>query len=271
MQNIVNYALAYAKKGFSVLPISAGEKRPLVLFADRPPMTESQIKKIWKRHPNARLALRTIEFFVVDIDEHQDGDDGFKSIETFNQKNPGCIVDTLCQTTGHGGKQLFYEKPAGIDMTQVIGWLPGVDIKANPNNYVLVAPSTGYTWQNKMPMVKAPEALINSICKKQSTKYSPVDPQALTEMNWNQKVGQHSRTAKLFEQIVNGLGETGGRNMALAAFVGGLLYRNIDVQVVKKLAEIANNNTAKALDTREFDRTFDSMVKKELRRRANGK
>ena len=83
----------------------------------------------------------------------------------------------------------------------------------------------------------------------------------------DKQFGSHSKTAELFEQIVNGLGETGGRNMALASFVGGLLFRNVDSKVVYELSMQANEKTAKPLDSKEFDRTFDSMVKKEMRRR----
>lgn len=71
----------------------------------------------------------------------------------------------------------------------------------------------------------------------------------------------------MFEQVVNGLGETGGRNNALAAFVGGLLFRDVSVDAVLALAKQANDNTPKSLDGKEFDRTFESMVKKEIRRR----
>jgi Primase C terminal 1 (PriCT-1). len=71
----------------------------------------------------------------------------------------------------------------------------------------------------------------------------------------------------LFESIVNGLGETGGRNNALASFVGGLLFRNVEVETAYQLARQANSNTSKALPDKEFNRTFESMVQKEIRRR----
>lgn len=273
MQTLENYALAYARKGFYVLPIAPMEKQPLMEFADQPAMDAAKIKRAWKRHPNADIAFRTVDFFVIDIDEHKDGADGKSEFKRLVSQHPDWFPDTLKQTTAHGGWQLFYKKPAGVEMTQAIGWLPGVDVKAHVNNYVLVAPSHGYKWANKLAIAEAPAALVKAVRSKidkhgktsAGTMYSQP---TLTESERQQ--GSHSKTAELFEQITNGLGETGGRNMALAAFVGGLLFRNVNPQVVYELAQQANENTAKSLDAREFDRTFESMLKKERRRRVDG-
>ncbi|KRM73032.1 bifunctional DNA primase/polymerase [Lacticaseibacillus brantae] len=275
MQTLENYALAYASKGFYVLPMAAVDKRPLVEFADRPPMTQAELKQAWRRHPNARIAFRTVDFLVVDIDEHTDGEDGIQSFRDYYAEHPEQFPETLSQTTGSGGTQLFYKKPAGIEMTQVIGWLPGVDIKAHVNNYVMVAPSPttkgGYKWDNRNQIALAPTELIDAINGKKQQEYKPIREMTQTTLgNQEQQFGQHSKTAELFEQIANGLGETGGRNMALAAFIGGLLYRNVDAKAVYTLAQLANDNTSNPLDVKEFDRTFDSMVKKELRRRNGG-
>ena len=78
-----------------------------------------------------------------------------------------------------------------------------------------------------------------------------------------------SKTAKLFEQIIFGWGDKGGRNNALAEFVGGLLLRNVDIQATYELARIANHNTAEPLPESEFERTFKSMLDKEVRRRGD--
>ena len=78
-----------------------------------------------------------------------------------------------------------------------------------------------------------------------------------------------NKTAKLFEQIIFGFGDNGGRNNALAEFVGGLLLRNVDIQATYELAKMANNNTTEPLPENEFERTFKSMLDKELRRRGD--
>ena len=67
-------------------------------------------------------------------------------------------------------------------MTQMIGFLPGVDIKAHPNNYVLVAPSKTpkgeYSWDLEKSkeggtMVTASRALVMAI-KKEYNKRTQV-------------------------------------------------------------------------------------------------
>jgi len=274
VKSLINYAKAYAAKGFYVLPVAVQDKRPLIEFAGRPAIAADRIQRIWQRHPNAQIAFRTVDFLVVDIDNHTDGANGIANFEKYKNEYPEQFPPTLSQTTHSGGKQLFYRKPKDLEMTQSIGWLPGVDIKAHPNNYAVVAPSVGakgvYKWDNKLPMTEAPQELIDAILSGQrapATNYEHGDYKGLTMEQM--KLGQHSKTAELFEQIINGLGETGGRNMALASFVGGLLFRNVDAKVAYELSMQANDNTSRPLDAKEFDRTFDSMVKKEMRRRNN--
>lgn len=257
MKNLVNYAVKYAERGLYVLPMI--DKQPLISFADLPAMTPGEIQKYWLTHPYAQIAVRTVQFFVIDIDTKEaHGQDGFKSIEEIKDLLP----KTLMQETASGGRQMFYLKPKGVEVNQHIGWMPGVDIKAHQNNYVMIAPSSRngkqYKWLNHSPMMTAPLDLVKLINKKAEAQYSGTDMYIKTEK---------TTTSDLFEKIINGFGETGGRNNALASFIGGLLFRGVDVDVTYKLAAMANENTPKALSVKEFERTFDSMVKKEIRRR----
>lgn len=258
MINLVNYAVQYASKGFSVIPVL--DKQPLIKFADRKPLTTSEIKSFWLTHPYAGIALKTDKFFVVDVDRHDGGDDGTESIKGLGHND---WFNTLCQRTAHGGYQFFFAKPKER-ITQNIGFLPGVDIKAHKNNYVVVAPTeidgSHYQWLNKKPMAKPDEGLIKLIEEKAQPVRSSVK---LTEYEPSGK----TQTSKLFEQIVTGLGETGGRNNALASFAGALLFRNVEPKAVLELARIANENTPNSLPDNEVIKTVNSMIKKEIRRR----
>lgn len=257
IQNLVNSAINYAEHGLSVLPMVG--KRPLIKFADQPPLTVDEVKHYWASHPYAAIALRTTSFFVVDIDRHKDGADGFKTLAEMD--HTGYFRKTLAQRTRHNGQQLFYLKREDQSVQQNIGWLPGIDIKAHPNNYVVVAPSDGYQWLNHEPMVTASSELVTAI-NQQAKTYTPHDFPVNTEK---------TSTSHLFETIVDGFGDTGGRNNALTSFVGGLLYRNVDAEKVYQLAKLANTSTPDSLPQNEFDRTFDSMLKKEIRRREEAK
>lgn len=261
MKNLVNYAVAYAEKGLSVLPML--DKKPLITFADKPPLTVDEVKHYWKQFPYAQIAIRTINIFVIDIDTKEaHGHDGFKSIDEYEHKD--LLIPTLEQTTSSGGRQMIYFKRPDMEMSQHIGWLPGVDIKAHVNNYFMIAPSERkgktYKWLNHKPIVTPSKELIELINERPESKsnYSPGDYKFSDEK---------TATSNLFEEIVNGFGETGGRNNALASFVGGLLFRNVEVETAYELAIQANDNTEKSLPKKELDRTFESMVNKEISRR----
>lgn len=260
MINLVNFAVQYASKGFSVIPVV--NKQPLIKFADRKPLTTSEIKSFWLTHPYAGIALKTDKFLVVDVDRHDGGDDGTESIKGLGHNE---WFNTLCQRTAHGGYQFFFAKPKER-ITQNIGFLPGVDIKAHKNNYVVVAPTeidgNRYQWLNRKPMAKPDEGLIKLIEEKAQPVKSDINLASYEPSGKTQ-------TSKLFEQIVTGLGETGGRNNALASFAGALLFRNVEPKIVLELARIANENTEHSLSDNEVVKTVNSMINKEIRRRGD--
>lgn len=259
--NLLKYAIQYAEHGFSVIPTIA--KKPLVKFADKTPLTPDDLRKIWNdnKYIPINIALKTDKFFVVDVDRHEGGEDGTASIKKLG--HPEWFSKTLCQETAHGGFQFFFKKPAER-ITQNIGFLPGVDIKAHPNNYVVVAPSKidgrHYRWLGKKPMQEPAEDLIRLIEEKGQ-------PQGTTGDLQKFQIKGKTQTSKLFEQIANGLGPTGGRNDTLAAFAGGLLFRNVDPEVVYELAQLANSRTKDSLSDKEVFTTVQSMIKKDYRRR----
>lgn len=260
MQSLLKYAIQYAEHGFSVVPTIG--KKPLIKFADQPAMTPDNLRKFWRenKYLPINIALKTEQFFVVDVDRHPGGNDGTQAIKDLNHPE---WFKTLCQKTAHNGFQFFFKKPAER-ITQNIGFLPGVDIKAHPNNYVVVAPSLidhkRYKWLGKKPMQEPAEDLIKLIEEKGK-------PQGPTGNLQKFQIKGKTQTSKLFEQIANGLGPTGGRNNTLAAFAGGLLFRNVDPEVVYELAQLANSRTKDSLSDKEVFTTVQSMIKKDYRRR----
>lgn len=262
--NLVNYALNYASHGFSVIPIGT-DKRPLIKFADKPPLTNTEIRDLWKKYPTANIALKTDKFFVIDVDRHGGEVDGMESIKKLDHDE--WFKDTLTERTAHNGFHFFFTKPKKIQIQQNIGFLPSVDLKAHENNYVVVAPSMlgdkSYKWLNREPMREPPQGLIDLILEKQK-KQIPVDDDLKGAYISKDK----SATAQLFEKIVDGLGKTGGRNNALASFMGGLLFRGVDPNKAYQLATIANSNTEDKLNDDEVYKTCESMLDKEMRRRS---
>ena len=259
---MVDYALHYQKLGYSVIPIDKKSKRAITKFKDKT-FSENEIRRFWHEQPDANIAWRTTDFFVIDIDVSVT-ENGYESLKEWELSQ--YIPKTLTATTPSGGKHIFLKKPKGIELSQDIRVKPGIDIKANKNNYVLVAPSNNtkgiYKWDKSTEqMAEAPAEIISIL----QTSKQPKEPMSFTT---DYSRGEFSsKTAKLFEQVVFGLGDKGGRNNALANFVGGLLMRGVDVDATYLLAKIANHYTPDSLPADELDRTFESMVRKEMDRR----
>lgn len=259
---MVDYALHYQKLGYSVIPIDKKSKRAITKFKDKT-FSENEIRRFWHEQPDANIAWRTTDFFVIDIDVSVT-ENGYESLKEWELSQ--YIPKTLTATTPSGGKHIFLKKPKGIELSQDIRVKPGIDIKANKNNYVLVAPSNNakgsYRWDKSTEeMAEAPTEIISIL---QTSK----QPKELMNFTTDYSRGEFSsKTAKLFEQVVFGFGDKGGRNNALASFVGGLLVRGVDVDATYLLAKIANHYTTDSLPADELDRTFESMVRKEMDRR----
>ena len=57
---MIDYALNYLKMGFNVIPISKNGKTPLVAFADKPQLTESDLRRFWRDYP-----MQTLHFVQI--------------------------------------------------------------------------------------------------------------------------------------------------------------------------------------------------------------
>ncbi len=77
-------------------------------------------------------------------------------------------------------------------------------------------------------------------------------------------------TMRVIDTLLHGFGNDGGRNVALTRFVGLLLNKwvDCDVETAYELTLIANSVTNSPIPQRELDRTFESIVKSEIRKRS---
>lgn len=165
-------ALAFLKKGYQVIPLSRKTGQPIIKFKNVE-MTEEIINSInWS---NCDVALLMRGMWCIDIDTHNmdhklaqetkvmfqlmgvglfdvlktdrfnRGLDGYSSI--LLSEHRGELIEnfkrTYVELTDSGGMHIIFKKRDGIDYSQKIGVMPGVDIKANDNNYVKIFPSDG--------------------------------------------------------------------------------------------------------------------------------
>ncbi len=158
MQNkMLYYAKLYIDLGFSPIPIRPDGKAPAVSFKNLESITYEHANKWWGNHPDWQIALQTIDFLVIDVDVNH-GETGINGFDVINEykKQKWWNDDTLIATTPNGGKHYYYLKQPNTEYKQSLGRVdsnhPGVDVKANINNYVLCYPSSNkhgqYKWDN---------------------------------------------------------------------------------------------------------------------------
>lgn len=165
-------ALGYAERGWQVLPIEPGTKRPLgtlvphgVSEATSDPVT---ISRWWGLRPDASVGIRTGGgLVVVDVDPQHGGDDTWGSLEV----KLG-LPRSPTANTPQGGFHAYYEAPPGVTIRNSAGKLgPGVDVRAD-GGYVVAPPSSGpdgrrgYAWEpglapDDVPLPQLPGWLID--------------------------------------------------------------------------------------------------------------
>ncbi|WP_069988009.1 bifunctional DNA primase/polymerase [Streptococcus agalactiae] len=165
-------ALSFLKKGYQVIPLRKDTGTPMIKFKDIQ-ITEEVIKNtnwfncdyallmrgMWcididTHEMDERLAgelLTMIKSLSVDLlavlttDQYGTGLDGYSSIIRSEHKDEliSNFKNTFVEVTKSGGMHILFKKRDGINYSQKIGVMPGVDIKANDNNYVKIFPSDG--------------------------------------------------------------------------------------------------------------------------------
>jgi hypothetical protein len=107
-----------------------------------------QIKRWFRQHPSANLALNCSAsgVVIVDIDPRNGGDNTWRRL----QKEAGVRQSPVVALTGGGGEHHFYGAPPGLWKPISAEHRPGIDIQFNA--YVVLPPSlhrsgASYTWK----------------------------------------------------------------------------------------------------------------------------
>jgi len=153
--NSYKIALELLKDNLESIPINY-YKRPKLKFKDIP-ITEEFIKENRNSYESASgLALLCRGVWCIDIDVNHGSENGFESLKELEDVWPDIVRNgqqTYVQTTPRGGKHMVFKKVEGIDYKQHIGYLSGIDIKAQDNNFFIFAGSVTsagtYTHNNK--------------------------------------------------------------------------------------------------------------------------
>jgi hypothetical protein len=177
-------ALAYAKKGWAVIPLCG--KIPAISKADdgrgvHDATTNCDtIQQWWTKDPNANIGIACgQEFWVLDID----GDEGEDSLAEM-QKEHGPLPETVEQITGNGRHLLF--KFNGENVQNSVKFKPGLDTRSG-GGYIVAAPSyhqgsgRRYEWEvdhhpDDVEVMAAPDWLVELIVDKPPVDGEAADP-----------------------------------------------------------------------------------------------
>jgi hypothetical protein len=141
---ILEYALKYAEKNYSVIPISH-DKRPLVKWEphQKTRATSETIRGWWQKFPEAGVGIVTgalSNLLVVDTDTPE-------ATQRIQEAIPESLV-IPCETTPRGGMHFFFSHKPGFSNRAKVA--DGIDIRTE-GGYIAVAPSLngngkGWVW-----------------------------------------------------------------------------------------------------------------------------
>ena len=151
-------AVAYARLGYAVFPLTPGEKRPhgrLVPHGlKEASREEATIATWWRSCPGCGVGiLAPEEVLVLDFDDPT-------AWERLKGEYP-TLGDAPRQRTPKGGYHVFLRLPQGVGLSATVRKLAGVDLRGMGRAYVVASPTRladgrGYTWE--VPLVR-PEDL----------------------------------------------------------------------------------------------------------------
>jgi hypothetical protein len=220
----VNEAIhQYIGRGWSIIPIRTGDKRPLVrweAFQHRHP-SEAEGRGWLRQWPGAGIAVvtgRISGLVVLDVDAGHGGDESLEKLE----REHGALPTTVECRTGGGGRHLYYAHPGGLIRNKV-GLAPGIDIRAD-GGYVVAPPSlhasgSRYVWVEG----RAPEC----------TGIAPPPDWVLRQAI--EEPPRHGHPIAHWRRLVCEGVSAGERNNTIASLTGHLLRHGVDAAVVMEL------------------------------------
>lgn len=163
--SMMQYALAYAKIGLAVFPVSSygktenDYKRPMIQNGFQKATTDpGVIKEWWEKWPRANIGIATggvsEGVFVVDLDvKEEKGIDGHETLRKWESMHGKLPEDTMLSITGSGGYHIFYKSdgrkiPCVRDLFKDES---GIDIRGD-GGYIVAPPSlhfngSHYEWE----------------------------------------------------------------------------------------------------------------------------
>lgn len=261
----LHQALAYAERGFSVIPIKPGDKKPLIPWTEfqKRRATDEEITSWWSMNPNANIGIVTGEIsnlFVVDIDT----DEGRSNIDAIISDSVVCPT----VTTPRGGQHLYFKYPAGTKITIGANVIPGSDFRGN-GGFVVAPPSVNgngksYDWLlniNDTPLCDLPGAYINiiSTLKQTGNICKVARGENLTYVRSDETLSYKPYTIL----------QKGTRDNDLFHLANCLIKGGCELEIASQAIEILANNSNPPFPQAEVKAKIESALKRAASRERN--
>lgn len=148
-------AASYARRGWAVLPLESGNKRPIIQGGcTNASADEEQIRAFWEQLPESNIGIATGAksngLIVIDLDVHEDQDvDGMQTLREWEREH-GELPETVTAITGSGGYHMLYT--ADVEVRNSANAELSTDIRGE-GGYFVAPPSVhpngdSYEWEN---------------------------------------------------------------------------------------------------------------------------
>ena len=245
---VAQAAASYLARGWSVLPLKRGDKRPLILWEtlQQHQADAATLAQWFSRWPDANVGIVTGEIsnlIVLDVDPKHGGDDSLAELERRFSKLP----ETVEARTGGGGRHLYFAHPGGLLLNRA-GLRQGIDLRGD-GGYVVAPPSLHPSGQH---YAWAPAR-------------SPDEVGLAPLPRWLLFAGRGPRARRSLADwralVHEGVPE-GERNSTIASLTGHLLWHGVDPQVALELMLSWNRLRCRPpLDDEEVARVVASITR----------
>ena len=243
-------SLACIARGWSVVPVRAREKAPLVRWDDfqRRPATPVEVRAWFQRWPDAGLAVVTglvSGLAVVDVDPRHGGAESLAALE----REHGALPATCEVATGGGGRHLYFRLPE-TPLGNRVSLAPGIDLRAR-GGLAIAPPSMHasgrrYRWRpGRSPDETAPAPM----------------PTWVVELARTDRP-RRGHPLEFWRDLVRGGVTEGERNARLTSLAGHLLWHGVDPEVALELLLCWNRERCRPpLEDAEVARTVASIAR----------
>lgn len=174
---LLEVALAYAARGWRVLPLKPRDKIPITAHGrDDATTDQPTIRRWWERTPNANIGIATgavSGIVAIDIDADRGGLETFARLEAGHRE----LTNTLTALTGGGGRHLLFAHP-GRPVGNRTNIAPGIDVRGD-GGYIVAPPSIHpsgkrYAWVDEnLPIAPMPGWILSLIGRGGKTTSPP--------------------------------------------------------------------------------------------------